>query len=454
MAESNGAGVDLGGASVASLASPANSGGLFGSISVAPAETHEEPSRPVAGGGFSAPSLGSDLGGGDLFAAQSSPRPSTDENGWGGGGGMSVSPGGHHDGGRVESLTAQRHENSVLFSLSNLQSLAAPGGAAKPAPSSSSAAPSGSEGSGLIDIRAMAATTLGSSSDGRGGMGDDLPSFGSFSPAAPVLLSLPTSSGPSKWVYFAVAMMVVLAGVIVLMTVKLLSYKPPVVAEAPPPAPLAAPVAAKANDPAAPAATPSPPPSTPVPEEKLPPREGAKPPEGAAAAVAAHGPGKKVGKRGARLTQADLSARPGSPAAAVAAAPAPEPAAPKAAKGSLDDLLDSALTGKTKPAKIKPDEDLRKPAAEPAASGALSKNAVVAGMNSVKGKISECYNQYKVPGMVMVTVVIGKNGKVANATATGKFAGTPSGTCVERAVKSAGFPPSDGLTTPYPFILK
>jgi len=34
----------------------------------------------------------------------------------------------------------------------------------------------------------MAATTLGSSSDGRGGMGDDLPSFGSFSPAAPVLL--------------------------------------------------------------------------------------------------------------------------------------------------------------------------------------------------------------------------------------------------------------------------
>ena len=29
-----------------------------------------------------------------------------------------------HDGGRVESLTGQRHENSVLFSLSNLQSLA------------------------------------------------------------------------------------------------------------------------------------------------------------------------------------------------------------------------------------------------------------------------------------------------------------------------------------------
>ena len=35
-----------------------------------------------------------------------------------------------HDGGRVENLTGQRHENSVLFSLSNLQSLAMP--SAKP----------------------------------------------------------------------------------------------------------------------------------------------------------------------------------------------------------------------------------------------------------------------------------------------------------------------------------
>ena len=37
-----------------------------------------------------------------------------------------------HDGGRVENLTGQRHENSVLFSLSNLQSLAMP--SAKPSP--------------------------------------------------------------------------------------------------------------------------------------------------------------------------------------------------------------------------------------------------------------------------------------------------------------------------------
>ena len=46
--------------------------------------------------------------------------------------------------------------------------------------------------------------------------------------------------------------------------------------------------------------------------------------------------------------------------------------------------------------------------------------------------------------MAMVNVVIGKNGKVTTATVTGKFAGTPTGACVEKAVKTASFPPSDG----------
>ena len=113
---------------------------------------------------------------------------------------------------RVENLTGQRHENSVLFSLANLQSLAMPqAAAAKPI---STTAPT-SEGSGLIDIRAMAATTLGAPGDSRlpslgGGGGDDLPAFGAFSPAAPVLLPLPSSSGPPKWVYPIIAAMVLL----------------------------------------------------------------------------------------------------------------------------------------------------------------------------------------------------------------------------------------------------
>ena len=75
-------------------------------------------------------------------------------------------------------------------------------------------------------------------------------------------------------------------------------------------------------------------------------------------------------------------------------------------------------------------------------------------MNSVRPKVNDCYNQFKVPGTAMVNVVIGKNGKVTSATVTGKFAGTPTGACVEAAVKTASFPPSDGFSTPYPFQLK
>src|SRR4029078_8297430 len=118
---------------------------------------------------------------------------------WPSSGGGAVSMAGH-DGGRVENLPCQRHETSGLFSLSKLQSLAMP--AAKPSPSinlGSAPAPT-TEGSVLIDIRAMAASTRNSPSDGPTTTADDdLPAFGAFSPAAPVLLPMPSSSG-TPWV--------------------------------------------------------------------------------------------------------------------------------------------------------------------------------------------------------------------------------------------------------------
>ena len=449
-------------ADVLHAASGNNSGGLFGSISVSPAVSDAGESS-----GFSPSPSGTDFGGGDLFAAQGSPRPSADENHWGNNNPGGASAG--QEGERMESLTAQRHENSVLFSLSNLQSLAAPSGAPKPA--STNAPSPGSEGSGLIDIRAMAASTLGSTGEGSSGGADDLPSFGGFSPAAPVLLSMPTPSAPSKWIYPAIGLMVVLFLVIGVMAWKIFSDKPaPVVESTPPPAPTGpatgtAPVAAAAPEPAAKAGEPAavvpsvppPPPAQPaIPDDKLPPREPVKGAKAESAPRVEH-PGKR-GKGGKRVASVDSSSdrRPSAvPAVAPAAAPAVDPVERKPAKGSLDDLLEGALTAKGKAAaKPRGDDDSRRPPAEPATSGALSKNAVVSGMNGVKGKVSDCYNQYKVPGMVMVNVVIAKSGKVSTASAQGKFAGTPTGNCVEKAVKGASFPPSDGLTTPYPFVLK
>jgi hypothetical protein len=213
-------------------------------------------------------------------------------------------------------------------------------------------------------------------------------------------------------------------------------------------------LAPKAAAPAAPAA----PAAAPIPDENLPPREGSEAAKAAEAAKHEKVAGtKKAGKAGKGGREKGAATEGGGKAAVAVAAPAPEPEK-KAAKGSLDDLLENALSGKKsrpRPSASSDDEaPVRKSAPAAEAAGPLSKSAVVSGMNSVKPKINDCYNQFKVPGMAMVMVVIGKNGKVSSASVSGKFAGTPSGACVEKAVKSASFPPSEGLSTPYPFQLK
>jgi predicted Zn finger-like uncharacterized protein len=449
----------------------AGGGGLFSAIDASAAQGAVVSSARVgraamsasAGAGadhddaFGAPAARG--GGGDLFASHAAAaQPSPADDGRRGGGA-------NHDGGRVENLTAQRHENSVLFSLANLQQLA------MPAPASKSAVPSvvngngQSEGSGLIDIRAMAATTMGGPADSRGGggggFGDELPTFGSFSAAAPVLLPLPSQSGPPKWIYALIGGMVLLVIGIGIMAYKILTTKPVTVVEQVPVAvaPASPPVAALAPKAAAPAA-PAAPAAAPIPDENLPPREGAGAEAAKAADAAKHekgAGGKKSGKGGKGGKEKGASAEAGGKAAVAVAAPAPEPEK-KAAKGSLDDLLENALSGKkSRPRPSASDDDApvaRKSAPAAEAAGPLSKSAVVSGMNSVKPKINDCYNQFKVPGMAMVSVVIAKNGKVSSATVSGKFAGTPTGSCVEKAVKSASFPPSEGLSTPYPFQLK
>jgi predicted Zn finger-like uncharacterized protein len=434
-------------------------GGLFGGVAAAAGD------GDVFGGAAPARRSGGGAAAGDLFASPAvSAKSASDEPRWPA---SSAAPA-THDGGRIENLTGQRHENSVLFSLSNLQSLAMPAPASK---NLSTTAPT-SEGSGLIDIRAMAATTLGASSGGGssfggGGPVDDLPAFGAFSPAAPVLLALPSQSGPPKWIYPLMGGIVVLVGIIGFMAFKILNTKPVGVAEVAAPAPAApegepgkpsAPVAAAAPAAAAPST---------IPAEQLPPREAPKPEGGEAKAEPKaehehHHKGEKAGRESSKESAKESGKESGrksggdSQKAVAAADSAPAPVEKKAAKGSLDDLLEGALNHKSAPSggASRPRVDDDSPRASSASSGPLAKGSVVAGMNSVKGKIGDCYQQFKVPGMAMVNVVIGKSGRVSSATVSGKFAGTPTGSCVERAVKTASFPPSDGLTTPYPFMLK
>jgi predicted Zn finger-like uncharacterized protein len=346
-------------------------------------------------------------------------------------------------------LTGQRNENSVLFSLSNLEALAVP------SHSAGIRSPSGSsntEGSGLIDIRSMAAMTLndGGHSDMHRGS-DALPTFSTpqFSPVAPVLLPMSTS-GPPKWVYPVLGLLAV--GILVLGygIYKVAAAPPPgqpVVVVAPPPPPPAAPQPAAPNPAAAPTA-----------EAAKPAAPEAKPSE-AKPSVEEKAPDKGKGDKGkgdkghrksseTASSKGSGDSKKGSESASTTSPSDSSSTKPSGKKGSksLDDLLGEVGNKKG-------GEDPLKPAPAAVKLITLTQSDIVNAMKGVQPKVQACANQFKVPGTAMATISVASGGRVNSATVTGKFAGTPTGSCVEAAAKSAKFPPCQSMTFPWPFTL-
>ncbi|MCA9664955.1 MAG: hypothetical protein KC503_05180 [Myxococcales bacterium] len=73
----------------------------------------------------------------------------------------------------------------------------------------------------------------------------------------------------------------------------------------------------------------------------------------------------------------------------------------------------------------------------------------------VFGAVSRCYERYHVPGFVFTKITISPSG-TARARVTGRFARTPTGTCVSDAVRKASFPQFSGvpISVSYPFRLR
>jgi predicted Zn finger-like uncharacterized protein len=366
-------------------------------------------------------------------------------------------------------LTGQRNESSVLFSLNNLQALASGGGGAKGGGGAATASPgvdnrpgfanSQTEGSGLIDIRAMAAATLSSSPASSHNKSDDLPSFSSapvFSPIAAPILMPSAPSGPPRWIWPVIALGVAAVASIIVVGVLILTKKPEVaVAPAAPVA--AAPVAGAtgttpppANTGGTPAANPGTTAANPGATTAPTPEAKAEPKADKGSKGASHG-SSKAGKTAAAVPSSPSAGSSPSPAA-----PAPAPTKKGGKKDELDDLLNGASPEKPKKSAA------REPDGDSGGGGGgdlpdtLDKGAIVAGMNRVKGKVQGCYEQYKVPGLAMVSVTISHNGKVSNASVSGAFAGTPTGDCVARAVKGATFSSFKNATQTvnYPYSLR
>lgn len=77
------------------------------------------------------------------------------------------------------------------------------------------------------------------------------------------------------------------------------------------------------------------------------------------------------------------------------------------------------------------------------------------GMDAIMDAVRACYDRYQKPGIVRVRVRIATNGRVARADALGALGKSPTGTCVQHAVRAARFPPFVGkpMTFVYPFRL-
>ena len=443
---------------------PATGGGLFDAAPAAAASGNLFDAAPAISGDIfssasadAAASQGGEAlfgdadfsGGGDLFAGS---------GGSGDSGGIFASteaPSAFGRGATADAspMTGARNENSVLFSLANLQALASggsPGGAVDADLPSIGGFKPGEEASGLIDIRAMASTLAAEAQ--KASDVDDMLSIGgggfTSSLGAPILAATPQSGlstgakiGIGAGVVLLLAALVVLG--VVLNTKEDTSAYDEQIAELmkqieqmkvgnASPEQIAAMQAQLAK--------------TQADKEKA---VADKTASGAAAGKESDAADKAANDKEAakkKTTTTTAAAGTATKKTDDASQPkAPATTAPAATKktGSTS-ALDSLLAPAKKP--------VPKPqAAAPAAEG-LTRAQVSSGMNAVKPSVERCGAGKS--GRFKVRATIDPSGRVTNAQEIGDFAGTPAGTCAANAVKRARFPASSkSLTVTYPFKL-
>ncbi|MFH1131770.1 MAG: GYF domain-containing protein, partial [Pseudomonadota bacterium] len=359
-------------------------------------------------------------------------------------------------------MTGQRGENSVLFSLSNLQELAM---GSSPAPVASSlgevGAASGS-GSGLIDIRGMAA----SSASGKKG-GGEFPQIVSVA-AAPVLIAASGADKP-KWVapvlIALVAVLILVVGALVYF-VKQNKEQPPAIALSTAPSQ----ENLRSLAPREPAAKAVQIAKTGIETQTAPKQEEGTPPVVASSSepVASREPKKDekrkttgVGKRKPKAEKKKIVVTDPSSSREPIPLPSRSKSKHEGKSDDLDSLIDAALDkGKQRGKKSQKREETPQREGSEEAQTKLPKTLerweIQAGIKGVKERVASCFDRYKVPGLVMVKVSIGGNGRIESSSVSGRFAGTPTGSCVQSAVKSAVFPKFRGspISITYPFNLR
>lgn len=376
---------------------------------------------------------------------EASPLAASSEGDSGPLGGMAGLGGGGMGAAEPARMTGQRNENSVLFSLGNLQQLASrggsPGGAApEPVRPQAGASPQASgEGSGLIDIRALAKSTTPGTRSAPSQAVDDLLAIGASTGGtlgAPLLGPAPMeSSEGNRWLWMAGAAVAVIAivgaGVGVGMALGGSEDDGLEVAgqpqTEPDPGSNADAVAAGAQEPA------------PAPQEVAPLEEPAEEPleapefdeEPAATKTAASSKKQRAGTTRRRRSRST------SAASAPKAAPAPTK---KRSGNNLDALMDEVVGGSSPSAKKSTTSTRKSSSGGSSLQTAPSRGDVKTALQGVSGAVKSCSKGTS--GTATVDVAFsGATGRVSRAKIVGgPFKGTPVGGCIESAVKRARVP--------------
>lgn len=360
------------------------------------------------------------------------------------------------------SMKGARHEESVLFSLANIQALGMRG---KPAnatlPYSAAGAlgaghgEPGVDASGLIDIRSMvsapALATTGASASAGAVCFSDLGSYASPISAAPVMLPATAEQRPGWLVpgLLGVGGILLLTVIVLVVILTVRKLEPQVVAV---------------------------PPSTPLPKENIsvPPRVPDEAAEGltdkAGAKVDTPEARINVTSKRETLTSRARSHRGRSrrpqksrretirgvavPLHQTAPRIAPKKGEDTKGEDPLNKLIDEAIDGKESLKRSVKRRDVSVP--DPRLPRSIGKADIQRGMQRIQGRVRACYEKFRVSGTAMVKITISGEGRLSSALVRGRFAATPSGACIRTAVMAARFPEFSGspIRISYPFMLQ
>jgi hypothetical protein len=146
---------------------------------------------------------------------------------------------------------------------------------------------------------------------------------------------------------------------------------------------------------------------------------------------AGKGRGEKKNEKASGQTSETVTAKPDKAPVKPAAPAQPAPGAGGGEEDpSFDALLKEAGVEKTKDKGPKLDKK------------SLSSGDIKAAMNGVSDKAKGCYSGTE--GTATVKLTVAPDGKVSKVKVSGVFAGTPTGACIESAVRGAEFPAWDG----------